>query len=87
MIWTNTVWQIPYQAWSNKETAEQVQSGYRMPAPKNCPPEIYELMLGCWHTEPENRPTFKMIYERIVTIWKEKKTINSNTILQVKQKQ
>ena len=63
--------QIPYPGLSNVETIENVSSGYRMPPPENCPKEIYDLMLACWDTEPENRPTFKIIHERLVRIWKE----------------
>lgn len=51
----------------------QVKSGYRMTAPKDCPPEIFELMLQCWTTEPDNRPTFQMICETIFKIWKKVK--------------
>ncbi|KAH7708778.1 TK protein kinase [Aphelenchoides avenae] len=46
----------------NREVVEQVKLGYRMPCPKNCPEVLYnELMLECWNTIPEKRPTFAFL--------------------------
>src|SRR5688572_5200122 len=41
---------IPYSAWTNKEAADQVKRGYRLEQPTECPLDIYELMLQCWHS-------------------------------------
>jgi hypothetical protein len=50
---------------SNSEAAEKVIGGYRLLKPSDeCPLEIYELMLRCWESKPELRPSF----EDIVTI-------------------
>ncbi|CAD5206436.1 unnamed protein product [Bursaphelenchus okinawaensis] len=54
--------QNPYPGMHNREVIEQVEQGYRMPCPKNCPPEVYEHMLKCWHQLPEKRPTFSYLY-------------------------
>lgn len=35
---------------------------------RNCPQEIYDLMLQCWNTTPEDRPTFTSIYEKLKQI-------------------
>ena len=32
-----------------------------MPAPPNCPPALYEIMLECWHKDPMKRPTFETL--------------------------
>lgn len=54
--------QVPYQGLQNREVVEQVKLGYRMPCPKNCPEVLYnELMLECWNTIPEKRPTFAFL--------------------------
>lgn len=47
----------------NREVVEQVELGYRMSKPKNCPDHIYtEIMLKCWSKSPDNRPTFSFLY-------------------------
>ena len=52
---------IPYFTMTNKEAATQVLQGYRMESPKECPEEIYKLILHCWSEVPANRPTFEHI--------------------------
>ncbi|XP_005166438.1 tyrosine-protein kinase Fes/Fps isoform X1 [Danio rerio] len=43
---------------SNQQTRDEVERGYRMPAPNNCPDEIYTLMCQCWQYDPRKRPSF-----------------------------
>ena len=62
--------QTPYPGMTFAETLEQVQQGYRMPKPKGCPDELYDVMLGCWKEKPEDRSTFKTVHfllDRIFT--------------------
>ncbi len=69
-VWSYGVlcWEIfsrggtPYQGMTNTRAREMLDSGYRMPAPDGCPEEIYQLMLRCWHYEPEDRPHFPEIH-------------------------
>uniref|UniRef100_A0A8C9WIS9 Tyrosine-protein kinase n=1 Tax=Scleropages formosus TaxID=113540 RepID=A0A8C9WIS9_SCLFO len=56
-----TYGKIPYPGMSNGEVMTSVQRGYRMPIPESCPPELYDIMLTCWKTKPEDRPTFDYI--------------------------
>ncbi|KAM3876996.1 tyrosine-protein kinase Fes/Fps [Diretmus argenteus] len=51
----------PYPCMNNQQTRDEVEKGYRMPAPNSCPPEIYSLMCSCWQHEPRNRPSFKTL--------------------------
>lgn len=44
------------------EVVQHVEKGYRMEAPDNCPPEIYQLMRACWHIDPSQRPTFMSLH-------------------------
>ncbi|KAG7237924.1 hypothetical protein INR49_031717 [Caranx melampygus] len=46
----------------NREVLDQVERGYRMPCPAECPDSLHELMLTCWRKEPEERPTFEFFY-------------------------
>nr|XP_020668917.1 tyrosine-protein kinase Fyn-like [Pogona vitticeps] len=52
---------VPYPGMNNREVLEQVERGYRMQCPANCPPSLHELMVQCWKKEPEERPTFEYL--------------------------
>ena len=39
----------------------QIEVGYRMPAPTDCPTEVYGVMQQCWQYDPEERPDFATI--------------------------
>ncbi|XP_077991094.1 tyrosine-protein kinase Yes-like [Glandiceps talaboti] len=57
-----TIGRMPYPGMMNREVLEQVERGYRMPKPHNCPDSLYEIMLQCWHKDPSQRPTFEFLY-------------------------
>ncbi|KAM7126505.1 protein-tyrosine kinase 6 [Molossus nigricans] len=57
--------QMPYPGMSNHEAFVRVDSGYRMPCPSECPPTVHKLMLSCWHRDPEERPGFKALREKL----------------------
>ncbi|MED6237021.1 hypothetical protein ATANTOWER_017813 [Ataeniobius toweri] len=46
---------------NNREVLEQVERGYRMPCPQDCPISLHELMLQCWKKDAEERPTFEYL--------------------------
>lgn len=46
----------------NREVIEQVDQGYRMPKPADCPVPIYEEMLKCWDRIPDKRSTFEHLH-------------------------
>ncbi|XP_055922735.1 tyrosine-protein kinase Fer isoform X4 [Eupeodes corollae] len=52
----------PYSGMSNSRARERIDTGFRMPAPDNTPPEMYRLMLKCWAAEAESRPHFDEIF-------------------------
>jgi len=39
-----------------------------MKYPIDCPEEIKELMGECWKEDPNSRPTFKQLYNRIKNV-------------------
>ncbi|XP_055866461.1 myoblast growth factor receptor egl-15-like isoform X2 [Biomphalaria glabrata] len=53
----------PYPTMGPHEVVESVQNGFRMPKPQHCSSELYELLLRCWHTIPEERPSYQEILE------------------------
>ena len=52
---------IPYPGMTNGEVLARVEQGYRMPPPPGCPDPLYQIMLECWKTDPEERPTFEYL--------------------------
>ncbi|XP_056134951.1 tyrosine-protein kinase Fes/Fps [Lampris incognitus] len=59
----------PYTYMNNQQTREEVERGYRMPPPKSCPSEIYNLMCCCWQCEPQNRPSFKKLKAELTALY------------------
>ncbi|XP_078536845.1 tyrosine-protein kinase Lck isoform X1 [Lissotriton helveticus] len=56
-----TYGRIPYPGMSNPEVIQNLERGYRMPRPENCPEELYEVMMRCWKERPDDRPTFEFL--------------------------
>ncbi|XP_068768614.1 tyrosine-protein kinase HCK isoform X2 [Struthio camelus] len=54
-----TYGRIPYPGMSSVEVIRALDHGYRMPRTENCPEELYDIMMRCWKTKPEDRPTFE----------------------------
>ncbi|XP_072559312.1 tyrosine-protein kinase fynb isoform X3 [Paramormyrops kingsleyae] len=52
---------VPYPGMNNREVLEQVERGYRMACPQDCPISLHELMVQCWKKDPEERPTFEYL--------------------------
>ncbi|RXN00935.1 Tyrosine-protein kinase Fyn [Acipenser ruthenus] len=52
---------VPYPGMNNREVLEQVERGYRMPCPQDCPSSLHELMVQCWKKDPEERHTFEYL--------------------------
>ncbi|KAK9299944.1 hypothetical protein QLX08_007170 [Tetragonisca angustula] len=56
---------IPYTGCTNREAMAMVTLGGRLEKPAGCPDPIYGIMTRCWHSRPEDRPSFATIVERI----------------------
>ena len=46
----------------------KLNTGYRMPCPDTCPQKLYTVMLECWNDDPDKRPTFQAISDKIKQI-------------------
>lgn len=64
-----TCGEMPYGRAKNPEVVERVQRGQILPMPPNCPGPVYEeVMRVCWATLPEDRPSFRVIKEKLTVI-------------------
>lgn len=72
-VWSYGVllWEImtlgssPYSTISSSRICEVLHNGYRMPKPTLCCYSLYEIMLGCWNSNPADRPKFGSIKDMI----------------------
>lgn len=46
---------------TNPEVIRNLERGYRMPCPDGCPTELYSIIVRCWRSKPEDRPTFEYL--------------------------
>lgn len=71
LLWeTFSLGVCPYPGMTNQQAREQVERGYRMSAPQNCPEEIFTIMMKCWDYKPENRPKFSELHKELTAIKK-----------------
>ncbi|XP_045540777.1 ALK tyrosine kinase receptor [Papilio machaon] len=56
---------MPYTGCTNREVMEMVSGGGRLEKPYGCPQEIYRLMCECWNPNPEERPAFAQMFDRL----------------------
>ena len=56
---------IIFSGMPNADVLGEIQNGYRLPKPPEhqfeCTESLYEMMLKCWSSNPEDRPTFKFL--------------------------
>lgn len=62
---------VPYPTLEAKDILNYLKDGHRMERPRGCRADIYKLMLSCWNTVPAERPTFKIIQDKLVQIMRE----------------
>ncbi|XP_035178289.1 proto-oncogene tyrosine-protein kinase ROS isoform X4 [Oxyura jamaicensis] len=69
LMWeTLTLGQQPYPGLSNMEVLHHVRSGGRLESPSNCPDDLCDLITRCWAQDPQNRPTFFYIQDKLQEI-------------------
>jgi len=66
------VWEVfshgttPYAGMTGLETAMAVGIGSRLPQPRDCPDEVYQLVLRMWSFDPEQRVSVAEIQDSLV---------------------
>lgn len=60
-----TLGKSPYHGINAYDLQRLLESGQRMKMPTNCSPEIYQLMQDCWKAEPNERPNFSQIAQKL----------------------
>uniref|UniRef100_A0A674MIP8 Platelet-derived growth factor receptor alpha n=1 Tax=Takifugu rubripes TaxID=31033 RepID=A0A674MIP8_TAKRU len=46
----------------------KIKSGYRMSKPEHAPQDVYDMMMKCWNSEPEKRPSFLGLSDTIASL-------------------
>ncbi|XP_068908490.1 tyrosine-protein kinase Btk isoform X3 [Tenebrio molitor] len=63
-----TCGKMPYGRLKNTEVVERVQKGMILEKPKACDKEVYDIMRKCWSHLPENRPSFRVLKEQLISV-------------------
>eukprot|EP01114_Cavostelium_apophysatum_P005157 TRINITY_DN1585_c0_g1_i4.p1 TRINITY_DN1585_c0_g1~~TRINITY_DN1585_c0_g1_i4.p1 ORF type:complete len:782 (+),score=107.00 TRINITY_DN1585_c0_g1_i4:75-2420(+) len=71
-----TIWEsfeygkLPYGNMAVAEVIKSVSLGERLPQPSNCPDAMWKIILSCWQTNPDQRPSFLNIVRSLDAIGK-----------------
>ncbi|XP_024136467.1 NT-3 growth factor receptor [Oryzias melastigma] len=60
----------PWFHLSNNEVIECITQGRVLERPRLCPKEVYDMMLGCWQREPQQRLNIKDIQKMLIALMK-----------------
>ena len=60
-----TLSQSSYLNTSGSELARQVKAGHQLSCPTSCPKQIYAIMKECWNIDPDARPNFESLRQRM----------------------
>ncbi|XP_026220534.1 NT-3 growth factor receptor-like isoform X1 [Anabas testudineus] len=60
----------PWFQLANNEVIECITQGRVLERPRLCPKEVYDIMLGCWQREPQQRLNIKDIQKMLFTLMK-----------------
>ncbi|XP_067224239.1 tyrosine-protein kinase Src42A [Chanodichthys erythropterus] len=61
----------PYPGQDKMACVRAIQRGERMQRPPGCSEELYNIMLMCWRSNPEERPTFTELQEKLLALIQE----------------
>lgn len=60
-----TCGKMPYGRATNAEVVEHVQRGQRLEKPRACPRPVYITMRTCWEKHPDDRPSFRVLKQKL----------------------
>ncbi|XP_068733307.1 fibroblast growth factor receptor 3-like [Montipora capricornis] len=60
-----TIGGSPYPRMDGRKIANLLQEGYRMPKPQHVDIELYKIMMSCWLEDPNARPTFVNLKDKL----------------------
>ncbi|XP_016402980.1 tyrosine protein-kinase src-2-like [Sinocyclocheilus rhinocerous] len=58
----------PYPGMDKMTCVRSIQRGERMERLAGCPEALYDIMLLCWRSNPEERPTFTELREKLMAL-------------------
>ncbi|XP_015765383.1 PREDICTED: platelet-derived growth factor receptor alpha-like isoform X2 [Acropora digitifera] len=61
----STIGGSPYPRMESRKIANLLQQGYRMPKPEHVGNDLYQIMMNCWQSEPETRPSFSDLTQQL----------------------
>ena len=56
---------VPWKGLSPIEIRDLIVGGERLGRPERCPSDVFRLVQTCWKDNPQDRPSFADIYNRI----------------------
>ena len=66
LLWeTFTLGGTPYPGLPTEQLLDYLSDGKRMENPAKCPLEVYTIMRDCWLHQPDQRPHFTTLNERL----------------------
>ncbi|KDO28392.1 TKL/DRK protein kinase [Saprolegnia parasitica CBS 223.65] len=69
IVWEVVSWSEPYPDMSSKDVMRNVaMNGLRPAIPESCPPDLGLLLGQCWRNEPDDRPSFAVILDRLTSM-------------------
>eukprot|EP00730_Choanoeca_flexa_P003331 TRINITY_DN11365_c0_g1_i2.p1 TRINITY_DN11365_c0_g1~~TRINITY_DN11365_c0_g1_i2.p1 ORF type:complete len:1151 (+),score=264.68 TRINITY_DN11365_c0_g1_i2:84-3536(+) len=60
-----------YKPWADMDdiaAAQRTKSGRSLPQPRGCPPDMYQIMQGCWHASLDTRSTSEQVLAQLVAV-------------------
>ncbi|ETN70606.1 SH2 domain protein [Necator americanus] len=51
-----------------QDVVRHIERGYRMEAPEGCPADVVRIMHDAWALQPQDRPSFGQVLQRLITI-------------------
>uniref|UniRef100_A0A914CA86 Protein kinase domain-containing protein n=1 Tax=Acrobeloides nanus TaxID=290746 RepID=A0A914CA86_9BILA len=56
---------VPYEKIDHNQMYEFVKNGQRLDCPEDAPNQIYAIVMSCWEKEPDDRPSFGDLVNRL----------------------